>query len=153
MHTAAKIIPRPQVISKYFNASIVALLAPQRFCPDFTGTVCRTKNRRKTCPKISSSASNATANEKSMPPTTATNVITICIMSPQNRAQISYPQIGTRYSYKAGQKPNFISLSAKELMEYRQTGRVGCGQHCVRMNTFRNALDGAVAQRDSRSGK
>src|ERR1700733_4370460 len=90
MLTATRIIPRPPAISKYFNASIVVLLcesfATQRFCSDFAATVCGfnladAKNRRNTCPKISSSASNATASEKTIPPTTAMNVITIGMMS------------------------------------------------------------------------
>src|ERR1700728_962794 len=89
MLTATRIIPRPPAISKYFNAIAVLLcesFATQRYCSDFAETVCGfnladAKNRRNTCPKISSSASNATASEKTIPPTTAMNVITICMMS------------------------------------------------------------------------
>ena len=46
-------IPQPTAISNSRNASIVVLLAPQRFCPGLTGSVCRAKNKRNTCPKIS----------------------------------------------------------------------------------------------------
>jgi hypothetical protein len=61
----------------------------QRFCPDFAGTacetICRAKNSRNTCPKINSSANNATATEKIRPATTAMNVITSCILPSQNK--------------------------------------------------------------------
>jgi hypothetical protein len=49
--------------------------------PRFIRTARRAKNNRNTCPKISSSASNAIASEKIIPPTTAMNVIAICMMS------------------------------------------------------------------------
>src|SRR5215831_12413560 len=61
-----------------------SLARTQRFCSCFTVAVCvasfrGAKNRRNTCPKINSSASRATASEKTIPPTTAVNVIAICI--------------------------------------------------------------------------
>src|SRR5580704_5801994 len=91
MHTAAIIIPSPQVISKYFNASIVVLLCASALLPDFhrcclsepCRTSCGAKNSRNTCPKMNSSASNATATEKIRPATIAMNVIAICIMPPE----------------------------------------------------------------------
>ena len=57
--------------------------APQRLRPAFTVTLCRTKNTRITCPKINSSATNATATEKTSPAVTVRNVIAICITPSQ----------------------------------------------------------------------
>src|SRR5216684_3328583 len=92
--------------------------APQRLCSDFTGTACRaslpdSKNRRNTCPKISSSASNATANEKIRPPTTAMNVIAICMMPSLEllHLSLSSPLTATHVAGSKGQASVFAPLS------------------------------------------
>jgi hypothetical protein len=64
---------RPALAHRFGSAVVAA--------PD-SATLPGVKNRRKTCPKIISSANNATASEKIIPPTTAMNVIAICMMSP-----------------------------------------------------------------------
>src|SRR5579872_456323 len=113
MHTVPKIIARPHIISKYFNASMVVLLsaiycaefvfgwrnesAPRKgalvLCGRGAETAAAPKNSRNTCPKINSSASKATAIEKINPATTAMNVIAICITPPKNlRTAIAQPR-------------------------------------------------------------
>ena len=64
---------RPALAHRFGSAVVAA--------PD-SATLPGVKNRRKTCPKIISSANNATASEKIIPPTTAMNVIAICILVP-----------------------------------------------------------------------
>src|SRR5712671_12004 len=107
--------PQPANIS---TPALSFSFAHQRLCSDFTCTACRaslpdTKNRRNTCPKISSSASNATASEKIRPPTTAMNVIAIC-MTPSLELlhlSLSSPLAATHVAGSKGQASVFATLS------------------------------------------
>jgi hypothetical protein len=76
----------PALICPAFNRIPLSGVFDQRLGADFTAAICRAifsgaKNKRNTCPKINSSASSATASEKINPPTTAMNVIAICMMT------------------------------------------------------------------------